>query len=58
MLLEKIRFESGKTLYFRPHVEDLPLKIKKSMPEYRAEPYAVAQMPGKFFNLFLKANLK
>ena len=28
MLLEKIRFESGKTLYFQPYVEDLPPKIK------------------------------
>ncbi|CDS54969.1 hypothetical protein [Polaromonas sp. CG9_12] len=58
MLLEKIRFESGKTLYFRPHVEDLPLKIKKSMPECRVEPNAVAQMTGKPFNILLKANLK
>ena len=58
MLLEKILFESGKTLYFRPYVEDLPLKIKKSMPECRAEPNAVAQWPVKLFNLFLKANLK
>lgn len=58
MLLEKILFESGKTLYFRPHVEDLPLKIKKSMPECRAEANAVVQVPGKSFNLLLKVNLK
>jgi hypothetical protein len=28
MLLEKIMFESGKTLYFRLRLEDLPMKIK------------------------------
>lgn len=57
MLLEKIRFESGNTLYFRPDLEDLPLKIKKSMPECRIESRVVAQMPRKFFNPSLKANL-
>jgi hypothetical protein len=29
MLLEKILFESGETLYLRLPVADLPLKIKK-----------------------------
>jgi len=30
MLLEKILFESGKTLYLQSLFADLPLKIKKS----------------------------
>ncbi|WP_426148166.1 hypothetical protein [Polaromonas sp. DSR2-3-2] len=58
MLLEKILFERGKTLYFRPHVEDLPPKIKKSMPGCRSAANAVAQMPGKYFNICLKVNLQ
>jgi len=32
MLLEKILFESGETLYLPPLVKDLPFKIKKSLP--------------------------
>ncbi|MEC5212144.1 hypothetical protein RCH06_000678 [Polaromonas sp. CG_9.5] len=58
MLLKKIRFESGKTLYFQPHSEDLALKIKKSLFACRAEPYAAAQLPEKSFTLLLKANPK
>jgi hypothetical protein len=54
MLLEKIMFESGKTLYFRLRLEDLPMKIKKSMPEYRSQPNTAAWTYGKFFNIFLR----
>ena len=45
MLLEKILFESGKTLYFQPHVADSPLKLKKltlcAMPHFSAPPLSI-----------------
>jgi hypothetical protein len=37
MLLEKILFESLKTLYFGPDVADSPLKIKKIFPGRRRQ---------------------